>query len=46
MSNWFEIISIKNILLLLIGFVIGRFWRLGKNIIKNIKKQCQTQQQQ
>lgn len=39
MTNWFEIISIKNILLLFIGWVIGRFWNLGKKIIKNIKNE-------
>jgi len=37
MTNWFSIINIQNIALLLIGFLIGRFWNYGKKIIKMIK---------
>ncbi len=42
MTNWFKIISISNILIFVIGFLIGRFWRLGKKIIKNISKESET----
>lgn len=40
--NWFAIISLKNILLLLIGFLIGRFWKLGKKILGIIKNETET----
>lgn len=39
MANWFNIISFKNIVIFFLGFLIGRFWRLGKRIIKQIKNQ-------
>ena len=42
MVNWFNIISFKNILILFIGFLIGRFWRLGKRIIKQVGKESET----
>jgi hypothetical protein len=34
MTDWFAIISIKNILLLLIGFLIGRFYKKIKKVIQ------------
>ena len=36
MANWFEIISIHHIVLVLVGFIVGRFWRLGKKIMQKI----------
>lgn len=38
MVDWFNIISFKTIVTFFIGFLIGRFWRLGKRIIKQIKE--------
>ena len=44
MVNWFNIINIQNILLLAVGFFVGRFWRLGKKIIKQIGNENGQQQ--
>ncbi len=43
MSNWFSIINIENILILLAGFIVGRFWRLGKKLIAQINNQDKEQ---
>ena len=39
MVNWFNIINIQSILIFLAGFIIGRFWRLGKKIVKQINNE-------
>ena len=39
MVNWFSIINIQSILIFIVGFTIGRFWRLGKKIIKQINNE-------
>ena len=44
MNNWFEIIAIKNIILILIGWFIGRYWGIGKKIIKLINKENEEKQ--
>ena len=36
--TWFDILSIKNIALVLIGWVIGRYWNFGKKVIKMFKE--------
>lgn len=43
MVDWFNIISFKTIVTFLLGFIIGRFWRLGKKIIKQINEQGKQQ---
>jgi uncharacterized membrane protein len=44
MVDWFAIISIKNILLVGIGFIVGRFWRLGKKVYKQLLDEKQNEQ--
>lgn len=39
MANWFSILSISNILIFFLGFIVGRFWRLGKKMIKKIQEE-------
>jgi hypothetical protein len=39
MVDWFGVINIWNIFLLLLGFLIGRFWRLGKRFIEFISQE-------
>ena len=39
MANWFNIINIQNITIFMLGFIIGRFWRVGKKIIKQINSE-------
>ena len=37
--NWFNIINIQNIIIFGLAFIIGRYWILGKKIIKQMKEQ-------
>ncbi len=34
MVDWFNVLSIQNILLFTVGFLIGRFWKLIKKTIR------------
>jgi len=44
MANWFSILSFQNIVIFMLGFVIGRFWRVGKKIIQQMKQEDKNKQ--